>query len=82
MAAQLSQESKTLYQNQWKSASALSRFLTQNRWQMKPLILMVQAYVLTQMLQPTGRGRRPDLHVMVDLTSIEKQGKCRAFAHW
>jgi len=44
LAAQLSQESKTLYQNQWKSASALSRFLTQNRWQMKPLILMVQAY--------------------------------------
>ena len=82
LAAQLSQESKALYHNQWKSASALSRFLTQNRWQMGPLILMVQAYLLTQLLQPTGRGRRPDLHVMVDLSSIEKQDKCKAFEHW
>ena len=82
LAAQLSQGSKALYQNQWKSASALSRFLTQSRWQMGPLILMIQAYLLTQLLKLHGRGRLPDLHVMVDLTSIEKTGKCKAFQHW
>ena len=82
LAAQLSQESKALYQNHWKSASALSRFLSESQWTMGPMLLMVQSYLLSQLLRPRGRGRRPDLYVMVDLTSIEKQGKCKQFRHW
>lgn len=82
LAAQLAQESKALYHNHWKSASALSRFLSQSQWLMGPLVLMLQSYLLSQLLQPRSRGRRPDLHVMVDLTSIEKQGKCKQFRHW
>ena len=82
LAAQLSQESKALYQNRWKSASALSRFLNERQWAMAPLLSMIQAYALSQMLQPGGRGRRPDLHVMVDLTSVPKQGKCQQFRQW
>ena len=82
LAAQLSQESKALYQNRWKSASALSRFLNERQWVMQPLLAMIQAYLLSQLLQPCGRGRRPDLHVMVDLTSVSKQGKCQQFRQW
>jgi hypothetical protein len=60
LAARLADESKALYRNRWKSASALSRFLSGRGWVLGPLILMVQAYLLSQLLQPRGRGRRPD----------------------
>jgi hypothetical protein len=65
LAARLADESKALYRNRWKSAAALSRFLSGRGWLLGPLIVMLRAYLLSQ-LQPRGRGRRPDLHVMVD----------------
>ncbi len=82
LASLLGNQDKTLAANQWKSASALSRFLGVNRWSLGPLILMVRAYLLTQLLQSQGRGRRPYLEVMVDLTSLEKVGKFKQFRHW
>jgi hypothetical protein len=82
LAARLADESKALYRNRWKSAAALSRFLSGRGWLLGPLIVMVRAYLLSQLLQPRGQGRRPDLHVMVDLTSLEKTGKFKRFRHW
>ncbi len=82
LASLLGNKDKTLAANQWKSASALSRFLGVNRWSLGPLIMMVRAYLLTQLLQPRGAGRRPYLEVMVDLTSLEKLGKFKQFRHW
>ncbi|MEM9485139.1 MAG: transposase [Cyanobacteria bacterium P01_F01_bin.116] len=82
LASLLGNQDKTLAANPWKSASALSRFLGVNRWSLGPLIVMVRAYLLTQLLQSHGRGRRPYLEVMVDLTSLEKVGKFKQFRHW
>lgn len=82
LASLLGNKDKTLSANQWKSASALSRFLGVNRWSLGPLMVMVRAYLLTQLLQPRGPGRRPYLEVMVDLTSLEKLGKFQQFQHW
>ena len=82
LASLLGNKDTTLAANQWKSASALSRFLGVNRWSLGPLILMVRAYLLSQLLQSQGRGRRPYLEVMVDLTSLEKVGKFQQFRHW
>ena len=82
LASLLSQDDKTLQANHWKSASALSRFLSQSRWDLGPLILTIRAFLLTQLLQPRGPGRPPELHIMVDLTSLEKTGKFKQFRSW
>lgn len=82
LAALLSQFSKTLYHNRWKSASALSLFLSQVQRGRELLIVMIRAFLLSQLLAPIGQGMRPALQIMVDFTSIPKQGKCRRFRHW
>jgi hypothetical protein len=50
LAARLADESKALYRNRWKSAAALSRFLSGRGWLLGPLIMMVRAYLLSQLL--------------------------------
>ena len=82
LASRLACDAKTLASNHWKSAAALSRFLSQNRWSLGPLVTMIRGYLLAQLLTPQPPGRRPDLHVMLDLTSFAKEGKFDQFRHW
>ena len=63
-----------------KSPSALSRFLNQSNWSTKAVIVTLRAYILSQLLSYCPAGRRPWLQVIVDLTTLEKRGKFKAFA--
>ena len=67
-----------------KSASALSRFLNINPWSTREMIRIVRNQVLEVVLKAlyeSGRGRRPFLQVIVDLTTLEKRGKFDEFDH-
>ena len=67
-----------------KSASALSRFLNINLWSTRGIIRAVRNQVLQVVLKAlheSGRGRRPFLQVIVDLTTLEKRGKFKEFEH-
>lgn len=57
-----------------KSASSLSRFLNHYHWSSKRLWGQLRRMQLEQLLNCRLRGRRPDLQVIVDLTSLEKTG--------
>ena len=65
-----------------KSPSALSRFLNINPWSTRDMIRIVRSYVLEtvlKVLSVSGKGRRPFLQVIIDLTTLEKRGK---FKEW
>lgn len=62
-----------------KSPSALSRFLNVYTWSVRRLIRRLRQAVRQQLQQYRPRGRRPHLQVIVDLTSLEKRGKFKAF---
>jgi hypothetical protein len=65
-----------------KSPSALSRFLNINPWSTRDMIRIVRSYVLEtvlKVLSASGKGRRPFLQVIVDLTTLEKRGKFKEF---
>jgi hypothetical protein len=64
-----------------KSPSALSRFLNEYQWSTRQVIRVVRGRVLQELLQYAPRGRRPWLQLIVDLTTLEKCGKFKAFAH-
>jgi hypothetical protein len=64
-----------------KSAPALSRFLNVYGWSTRQVIRQVRQPILEQLLKYRPVGRRPWLQVMVDLTTLEKCGKFKAFAH-
>jgi hypothetical protein len=64
---------------QVKSASALSRFLNEYPWSTREMIRQVRQAVLAKLLSYRPRGRRPCLQVIIDLTSLEKRGKFKAF---
>jgi hypothetical protein len=64
-----------------KSAGALSRFLNQYGWSTRQVIRAVRQQIVQELLKYCRRGRRPWLQVIVDLTSLEKCGKFKAFAH-
>jgi hypothetical protein len=64
---------------QVKSASALSRFLNEYQWSTRQMIRQVRQAVLDKLLSYRPRGRRPCLQVIIDLTSLEKRGKFKAF---
>lgn len=63
-----------------KSASALSRFLNAYGWPTRKLVRVGRSEMLRQLLQYAPKGRRPWLQVIVDLTTLEKCGKFKAFA--
>lgn len=67
--------------SQVKSASALSRFLNQNRWSTRQVIRVVRRQMLLQLVGYTAKGRRPWLQVIVDLTTLDKSGKFKNFQH-
>ena len=65
-----------------KSASALSRFLNTNHWSTRRMISIIRNQILEVVLRTlfeSGRGRRPFLQVIVDLTTLEKRGKFKQF---
>ena len=67
-----------------KSASALSRFLNINPWSTRDMIRAVRNQVLEAVLKAlyeSGKGRRPFLQVIVDLTTLEKRGKFKDLDH-
>ncbi len=63
-----------LSHSEGKSASSLSRFLNHYTWSSKQLWGQLRRLQLEQLLR-CGRGRCPDLRVIVDLTSLEKTGE-------
>jgi len=72
----LPQHSKT------KSPSALSRFLNINPWATREMICIVRSHILQtvlKLLSQSGKGRRPFLQVIIDLTTLEKRGKFKDF---
>lgn len=62
-----------------KSASALSRFLTVYSWSVRQMIRQVRRAVRDCLQRYRPRGRRPHLQVILDLTTLEKRGKFKAF---
>ena len=65
-----------------KSASALSRFLNINHWSTRGMISIIRNQILEVVLRAlfeSGKGRRPFLQVIVDLTTLEKCGKFKKF---
>jgi len=67
--------------SQLKSPGALSRFLNEYDWSTRQVVRAVRQEILDQLLRYCPRGRRPWLQVIVDLTTLEKCGKFKAFAH-
>lgn len=64
-----------------KSPSALSRFLNHYSWSTRSVIRAARGAVLEQLCAYRPRGRRPHLQAIIDLTTLEKRGKFKAFAH-
>lgn len=68
--------------SQTKSPSALSRFLNINPWSTREMIRTVRSHILQivlKLLSQSGKGRRPFLQVIIDLTTLEKRGKFKDF---
>jgi hypothetical protein len=65
--------------SQLKSPSALSRFLNVYTWSVRQVIRRLRGALRQQLQQYRPRGRRPHLQVIVDLTTLEKRGKFKAF---
>jgi hypothetical protein len=65
-----------LSHNSNKSASALSRFFNQYRWNTRSIIRQTRQAAIASLLSTYGKkqGRRPRLVVMIDLSTLEKTG--------
>jgi Transposase DDE domain len=63
-----------------KSAAALSRFMNEYGWPTRAVIRATRKKVLEELLKYAPRGKRPHLQVIIDLTTLEKRGKFKAFA--
>jgi DDE superfamily endonuclease len=64
-----------------KSESALSRFLNHYNWSTRQIIRHLRAFVIELILSQCTRGRKPFLQVIIDVTTLEKTGKFKAFKH-
>jgi hypothetical protein len=64
-----------------KSPSALSRFLNEYGWPTLGVIRATRQEIRKQLIRQAFRGRRPQLQVIIDLTTLEKRGKFKAFAN-
>ena len=62
-----------------KSAAALSRFLNEYGWPTRAVIRATRTQILKELLKYSPKGKRPHLQVIVDLTTLEKRGKFKAF---
>jgi len=63
-----------------KSPSALSRFLTVYTWSVRQLIRQVRRAIRHELQRYRPRGRRPYLQVILDMTTLEKRGKFKAYS--
>lgn len=61
--------------SQTVSASAISRLLNEYNWSCRGVIRAVRKSILEQITTSRIVGRRPTLHVILDLTTLEKTGK-------
>lgn len=69
--------------SQTKSPSAISRFLNINPWSTREMIRVVRSTALQtvfKVLASSGKGRKPFLQVIIDLTTLEKRGKFQDFS--
>jgi len=57
-----------------KSESAISRFLNHYQWSTRHLIRTIRSFILDLVFRSRGRGKRPILQVILDLTTLEKVG--------
>ena len=64
-----------------KSATGLSRFMNINPWSTRGLVRTTRKQTLKQVLFESESGGKPFLQVIIDLTSLEKAGKFKKFAH-
>ena len=64
---------------QAKSESALSRFLNIYDWSTRKLIRHVREMAIKQIKSQCSLGRKPSLQVIIDLTTLDKRGKFKAF---
>jgi hypothetical protein len=62
-----------------KSASALSRFLNFYDWPTRKIIRTTRKRIIQEILSFCPKGRKPQLQVILDLTTLEKCGKFKAF---
>ena len=63
-----------------KSPAALSRFFNEYGWPTRAVIRATRKQILKELLKYAPRGKRPHLQVIIDLTTLEKRGKFKAFA--
>lgn len=63
-----------------KSPAALSRFFNEYGWPTRAVIRATRQHILKQLSHYTAIGQRPYLQVIIDLTTLEKRGKFKAFA--
>jgi Transposase DDE domain len=62
-----------------KSPAALSRFFNKYGWPTRSVIRVSRQHILAQAMKYAPSGRRPYLQVIIDLTTLEKRGKFKAF---
>lgn len=63
-----------------ESPAALSRFFNEYRWPTRAVIRGTRQHILKQLSHYTAIGQKPYLQVIIDLTTLEKRGKFKAFA--
>jgi hypothetical protein len=56
------------------------RFFNEYRWPTRAVIRATRKHILQELLKYAPRGKRPHLQVIIDLTTLEKRGKFKAFA--
>ena len=67
-----------------KSPSAISRFLNHYDWNLRAVVRIMRRHALEQYFEyrQQFRGRRPRLELIVDLTSLGKEGQFTALTGW
>jgi hypothetical protein len=63
-----------------KSPAALSQFFNEYGWPTRAVIRATRQQIVAQLSNYTAIGKRPYLQVIIDLTTLEKRGKFKAFA--
>jgi hypothetical protein len=64
---------------QTKSPASMSRFLNQYDWSTRSLIKTLRFWIVEQLVSYVPKGRKPHLQIIIDLTTLEKRGKFKAF---
>ena len=67
-----------------KSPSAINRFLNHYDWNLRTVVRIMRRHALEQYFEyrQQFRGRRPRLELIVDLTSLGKEGRFTALTGW